>query len=143
MTGSQDASLGLQQQAQQEESAHAAAVREGAAQAQTACDLQIEQCRRGLADALQNFAAERRKYFLAVEHEVVQLALNIAARFCGVRLRSMRNFWPEWFAWPLIKPARPHRSQCGRTQSRFPLCYALLRARDGRKPAAGVAGTAL
>jgi flagellar assembly protein FliH len=80
MTGPQDASLSLQQQAQREATAHAAAVREGTAQAQGACDLQIEQCRRGLADALQNFTAERRRYFLAVEHEVVQLALNIARK---------------------------------------------------------------
>src|SRR5439155_10070139 len=39
-----------------------------------------QECRRGMADSVQNFADERRKYFLAVEHEVVQLALNIARK---------------------------------------------------------------
>jgi flagellar assembly protein FliH len=67
-------------QLQREAAAHAAGVHEGEAHIRAVCESQIQECRRGLAETLNNFTCERKKYFLAVEHEVVQLALNIARK---------------------------------------------------------------
>jgi flagellar assembly protein FliH len=69
-----------QDQLQREEAAHAAGVREGEARARAAYEIQIEEYRRGMAETLKSFTDERNRYFLAVEHEVVQLALNIARK---------------------------------------------------------------
>jgi flagellar assembly protein FliH len=65
---------------QREEAAHAAGVSEGEARAHATYESQIQRCRSGLAEALKHFADDRKKYFLTVEHEVVQLALNIARK---------------------------------------------------------------
>ena len=63
-----------------EESARAAGQREGEARARFNFDREIQDCRKSVADAIAQFAHQRSDYFLAVEREVVQLALAIARK---------------------------------------------------------------
>lgn len=63
-----------------EEAARSAGFRDGEAHARVAFDRQIHECRKSVADALAQFARQRSEYFLAVEREVVQLALAIARK---------------------------------------------------------------
>ena len=63
-----------------EEAARAAGVREGEARAHAGYEREIQECRKGVADALAEFAHQRSEYFLAVEREVVHLALAIARK---------------------------------------------------------------
>lgn len=63
-----------------EEAARAAGLREGEARAQVSLAREIQDCRKSVAEALTQFARQRNDYFLAVEREVVQLALAIARK---------------------------------------------------------------
>lgn len=65
---------------QREEAAHAAGLREGEGRARVNYEQSIQECRAGLAEALNQFAADKKKYFLSVEKEVVQLAITIARK---------------------------------------------------------------
>ena len=65
---------------QREQAAHASGLREGELQALVRYEQTIQECRSGLAETLAQFASERKKYFLSVEKEVVQLAINIARK---------------------------------------------------------------
>jgi len=68
------------EQQRREAAAREAGRREGEAQALAAAAGQIEEMRAGIAAALDQFAGERREYYLRVERELVQLALSIARK---------------------------------------------------------------
>ena len=63
-----------------EEAARAAGLRDGETRALAGYEREIQECRKSVADALGEFARQRGEYFLAVEREVVQLALAIARK---------------------------------------------------------------
>ena len=65
---------------QSREEARAAGLRDGETRARATFERQIQECRQNVADALAQFALRRSDYFLAVEREVVQLALAIARK---------------------------------------------------------------
>ena len=67
-------------QQQKEEAAREAGRREAEARTQSLLAAQAQELRKNLSTALDQFARERREYFLAVEREVVQLALAIARK---------------------------------------------------------------
>lgn len=67
-------------QQQREEAAREVGRREGEARVRAGCEAQMLELRKNLTAALDNFARERREYFLAVEREVVQLSLKIARK---------------------------------------------------------------
>lgn len=69
-----------QEQQARENAAHAAGLREGEARARAGFEAQIQETRREMTSALDQFTHERREYFLAVEREVVQLALGITRK---------------------------------------------------------------
>jgi flagellar assembly protein FliH len=54
--------------------------RQGEAQAQAAMTARLEQERRAIAEAVEQFASERREYFRRVETDIVTLALAIARK---------------------------------------------------------------
>ena len=54
--------------------------REGEAQARTGFLAQLEEIRRDMAKTLEEFARERREYYLHAERELVQLSLSIAKK---------------------------------------------------------------
>ncbi len=78
------------EQQQREDAAREAGRRAGEAAAQTQFASQVEELRRSLAAALEQFGRERREYYLAVERSVVQLALAIARKI----LRRESNLDP-------------------------------------------------
>lgn len=63
-----------------EQAAHTTGLRDGEARARAGYEREIHECRKGVAEALAQFARQRSDYFLAVEREVVQLALAIARK---------------------------------------------------------------
>jgi flagellar assembly protein FliH len=69
-----------EEQKRREASAWEAGRREGEARALAQPAAQLEEIRGGMAAALEQFARERREYYLHVEREVVQLALTIARK---------------------------------------------------------------
>lgn len=70
----------VQEQQSREDAARAAGVREGEERARVAYQIKIEECRKSIAAALEEFARQRSQYFLAVERETVHLALAIARK---------------------------------------------------------------
>ena len=73
-----------------EAAARAAGIAEGLAQARMAHEAELSECRRATVAAIEEFAADRRKYFLSVEPQVVKLAINIARKI----LRRESNIDP-------------------------------------------------
>ena len=67
-------------QQQKEEAAREAGRREAEARAQAVFAAQVQELRKNIATAIEQFAGERREYFLAEECEVVQLSLAIARK---------------------------------------------------------------
>src|SRR5258708_10823917 len=78
------------EQQQREEGAREAGRREGEARARTDLESRVQELRGSVAAALEQFARERREYYLAVERAVVQLALGIAHKI----LRRESNLDP-------------------------------------------------
>ena len=62
------------------EAAHQNGFRQGEAQAQAALSQRVEQERRAIGEAIEQFAHQRRTYFRRVESDVVTLALAIARK---------------------------------------------------------------
>ena len=65
---------------QRETTAREAGRREGETQARASFQRQLEELKRGVAEAVEQFASERREYYLRAERELVQLALSIARK---------------------------------------------------------------
>ena len=68
------------EQQQREDAAREAGRREGETAVRAQFAAQIEELRRSLASALDQFGCERREYYLAIERSVVQLALAMARK---------------------------------------------------------------
>jgi flagellar assembly protein FliH len=68
------------EQQRREQAAREDGRRDGEASARAEFDRQLDNLRKNIAAAIEQFAAERREYFLAAEREIVQLALAIARK---------------------------------------------------------------
>ena len=68
------------EQKRREAAAWEAGRREGEAQAIAAAGAQLEETRKSISEALEQFARERQEYYRRVERELVQLALSIARK---------------------------------------------------------------
>jgi len=103
----------LREQQERELAAREAGRREGEAQARGAYETRIEEVRKQMAAALDEFARERREYFLAAEREIVQLALSIVRKI----LRRESNLDPLLLA-GMVRVALEHTAQAARVSVR-------------------------